>query len=115
MSPLIAHRRHSWLARRSVMAATIDKPEQAERYFGRGVKRKEDPKLITGRGSYTDDMAPPGTLHAAILRSPHAHARIRSIDVGDARNVPGVVAVYTGADIKESYAGLPCGWLLPDM
>ena len=95
------------------MATTLEKPEGAERYFGRGLKRREDPKLITGRGRYTDDLAPRGTLHAAILRSPHAHATITKIDVEAAREAPGVVAVYTGAEIKEVYAGLPCGFILP--
>ena len=90
------------------MATTIEKPEGAERYFGRGVKRREDPKLITGRGRYTDDVHPTGALHVAILRSPYAHARITSIDTTAAHALPGVVAVYTGADIKESFAGLPC-------
>jgi carbon-monoxide dehydrogenase large subunit len=95
------------------MATTIEKPEGAERYFGRGVKRREDPKLITGRGRYTDDVHLTGALHVAILRSPYAHARITSIDTTAAHALPGVVAVYTGAEIKESFAGLPCGWILP--
>lgn len=97
------------------MATVVDKPEGAEKYFGRGVKRTEDPRLITGRGRYTDDLAPAGMLHMQILRSPYAHARITSIDVSAARDLPGVVAVYTGGDIKNSFSGLPCGWLLPDM
>jgi len=94
---------------------TVEKPIGAERYFGRGVKRREDPKLITGRGHYTDDIAPPGVLHAEILRSPYAHARITSIDASAAKNMPGVVAVYTGADIKDRFAGIPTGWVLPEM
>ncbi|HET8628096.1 MAG TPA: molybdopterin cofactor-binding domain-containing protein [Thermomicrobiales bacterium] len=97
------------------MATTVDKPEQAEKYFGRGVKRVEDPRLITGQGNYTDDIAPTGTLYAAILRSPYAHARIRGIDVSGARQAPGVVAAFSGADLKDKVGGLPCGWLLPDM
>jgi carbon-monoxide dehydrogenase large subunit len=94
---------------------TTEKPAEAERYFGRGVKRREDPKLITGSGRYTDDIAPPGVLHVAILRSPHAHARIKGIDVAEVRALPGIVAVYTGADIRDAFAGIPCGWVLPDM
>src|SRR3712207_5993488 len=97
------------------MATTAERPEQAERYFGRGLKRTEDPRLITGRGSFTDDLSRPGMLYASILRSPYAHARIRSIDVADARGMAGVVAVYTGEDIRQQYAGLPCGWVLPDL
>ncbi len=94
---------------------TVEKPVGAERYFGRGVKRREDPKLITGQGHYTDDIAPPSVLHAEILRSPYAHARITSIDTSAAKSMPGVVAVYTGADIKDRFAGIPVGWVLPDM
>jgi aerobic carbon-monoxide dehydrogenase large subunit len=90
------------------MATTLEKPE-ASRYFGRGLKRREDPKLITGRGRYTDDLTPTGALHMAILRSPHAHARITSLDTSAAAARPGVVGVYTGADIKEQFGTLPCG------
>ncbi len=94
---------------------TVEKPAEAELYFGRGVKRREDPKLITGRGRYTDDMAPAGTLDMSILRSPYAHARITGIDVSAAKALPGVVAVYTGADLRDKFAGIPTGWVLPDM
>ena len=68
------------------------------RYFGAEVRRVEDPKLITGRGCYLDDLQIAGVLHAAFVRSPHAHARIRAIDAGAARALPGVVAVFTAAD-----------------
>ena len=61
--------------------------------FGSSVRRREDPRLITGRATYTDDVKLPGMLHAAILRSPHAHARIKSIQVDDARAHEGVHAV----------------------
>ena len=94
---------------------TVEKPAEAELYFGRGVKRREDPKLITGRGRYTDDIAPAGTLAMSILRSPYAHARITGIDVSAAKALPGVVAVYTGADLRDKFAGIPTGWVLPDM
>jgi len=95
------------------MATTLEKPQDPSRYFGRSLKRREDPKLITGRGRYTDDLTPVGALHVAILRSPHAHARITSIDTSAALARPDVVAVYTGADIKEQFGTLPCGWILP--
>jgi len=94
---------------------TVEKPVEAERYVGRGVKRREDPKLITGRGRYTDDITPTGSLHAVILRSPYAHARITGINASEARSLPGVVAVYTGADLKDKFGGIPTGWVLPDM
>ena len=83
------------------------------RSFGSGIRRREDPRLITGRAPYTDDIKLPGMVHAAILRSPHAHAGIRSIDTSGAALQPGVVAVYTGADTDGVLAGLPCAWLLP--
>jgi CO/xanthine dehydrogenase Mo-binding subunit len=68
------------------------------RWVGRSVPRKEDPKLLTGRGAYVGDVTVPGLLHGAVLRSPHANARIRSIDTSRAEALPGVVAVLTGAD-----------------
>ena len=63
------------------------------RYFGASVKRLEDPRLITGRGQYLDDIAVPDLLHVAVVRSPHGHARINQIDCEMARAAPGVVAV----------------------
>ena len=64
-------------------------------------KRVEDPRLITGAGRYLDDLSPPGTLHLAILRSPHAHARIMALHVGEAARQPGVVAAIGGADVAH--------------
>ena len=63
------------------------------------VRRREDPRLITGAGEFVDDLRVPGCLHAAMLRTPHAHARIRSIDVAAARRAPGVVGVFVAADL----------------
>ena len=77
--------------------------------IGASVKRKEDLRFLSGRGQYTDDIVRPGQLHAWILRSPHAHARIRAIDTAAAASKPGVVAIYTGADLA-AIGGLPCGW-----
>ncbi len=82
--------------------------------FGSGIRRREDPRLITGSASYTDDITLPGTLHAALLRSPYAHARINGIDTSQAAAAQGVVAVYTGADTEGEIAPAPCAWLLPD-
>jgi carbon-monoxide dehydrogenase large subunit len=76
-------------------------------YVGQPVKRFEDPKLITGRGSFVDDIKLPDMLHAAVLRSPYAHARIKSVDASAARNLPGVVAVLTGADIAGVLPDIP--------
>jgi carbon-monoxide dehydrogenase large subunit len=80
---------------------------------GSRIKRREDPRLIMGRGTYVDDVQLPRMTHAAILRSPYAHARIRSIDVDKAKALPGVVMVLTGADLQGK--NVPCGWTLPDM
>lgn len=70
------------------------------RWIGKSLKRVEDPRYLVGRGGYIGDLKFPGLLHAAILRSPHAHARISSIDTAAARSLPGVVGVFTGADCK---------------
>ena len=83
--------------------------------FGSRIKRREDPKLITGQGTFTDDIRLVGVLHAVLVRSPHAHARISSIDASKARNHPGVVAVFTGADLQQQLGSMPVGWVLPDL
>jgi carbon-monoxide dehydrogenase large subunit len=74
--------------------------------IGQPVRRKEDARFLTGRGRYTDDMDLPGQAHLAILRSPHAHARIVSLDVAAARSAPGVIAVLTGHDAAADGIGL---------
>ena len=84
------------------------------RIFGSGIRRREDPRLITGQASYTDDIALSGTVYAAILRSPHAHAKIRSIDTAAAVAAPGVLAVYTGADTEGVLNPIPCAWIIPE-
>ncbi|MCC6534848.1 MAG: xanthine dehydrogenase family protein molybdopterin-binding subunit [Burkholderiales bacterium] len=80
--------------------------------LGQSVRRKEDYRFLTGAGTYTDDVSVPGQLYAYFLRSPHAHARIRSIDTQAARAAPGVAAVFVGADLAGQVNGLPCGWLI---
>ena len=76
--------------------------------IGQGVSRFEDPRLVRGGGRYTDDIKLPGLAHGVVLRSPHAHAKIRSIDVSAAKKAPGVLAVLTSADIKSAgYGDLP--------
>ena len=72
---------------------------------GAKIHRREDPRLITGHGHYIDDFARTGTAYAAFVRSPHAHARVKSIDVTDASKAPGVVGVYTARDFKGQLAG----------
>lgn len=77
--------------------------------FGQPVPRTEDARLLTGRGRYTDDITLPGQLHAAVLRSPHAHADLLSVDVSEALAAPGVRAVVTGPDLEADGIGhLPC-------
>ena len=81
--------------------------------IGARVLRKEDKRFITGKGRYTDDIALQGMTHAQFVRSPHAHARIVSIDTAEAAASPGVVAVLTGADLADDrIGGLICGWMI---
>src|SRR5512138_4238 len=80
-----------------------------DRLFGKSIKRREDPRFITGRGNYVDDVRLPGMTYAAFVRSPHAHARVRRIDTAAAAKHPGVVAVFTGKDMT-GVNSLPCGW-----
>src|SRR4029453_7565947 len=77
--------------------------------YGQAIKRREDPRFITGRGQYVDDVKLTGLTYAAFVRSPHAHARIRRIDVAPAKAHAGVVAVFTGTDMV-GVNSLPCGW-----
>jgi len=90
---------------------------EARTYIGASIRRVEDRRFITGRGRYTDDIVLPGMLYAWIVRSPHAHARIRAIRTEKARQHPGVVAVFTGKDMLDDGVGsLPTGWQIgPDM
>lgn len=81
----------------------------SNKYIGQSVKRVEDKRFITGQGRYTDDIMLPRMVHAYILRSPYAHARIKSIDTSEALAMKGVVAIYTGKDF-ENVNGVPCGW-----
>jgi aerobic carbon-monoxide dehydrogenase large subunit len=89
--------------------------ERAHGQVGRRVLRKEDSALVTGKARYTDDLKLPGMLHMAVLRSPMAHARIRSLDVSEVRRRPGVVAAFTGEELAGEWtAGLPCAWQLTE-
>lgn len=96
------------------MTATVEPSAAAEHEVGRARVRKEDEHLITGRTRWTDNFVLPGMLHAAMLRSPMAHARIAAIDVEQARQMPGVVAVYTGADLAEEQGSLPNAWQITE-
>ncbi len=77
--------------------------------IGQPIRRVEDRRFLTGHGRYLDDIVRPRQAYAAMLRSPHAHARIRAIDVGDAVGAPGVLAVFTGEDLARAGIGtIPC-------
>ena len=85
--------------------------------LGRGRRRKEDAKLLTGQTNWTDNITLPGLLHMAVLRSPMAHAKIVSVDVSAALELPGVIAAYSGKDLADVMgASMPCAWpVTPDM
>ena len=87
---------------------------KTERLVGKRIKRREDPRLITGTATYVDDIQMPGMHHACIVRSPHGAARIKSIEIKPARELPGVVAVFTGRD-TEGVGPVPCGASLPGL
>jgi carbon-monoxide dehydrogenase large subunit len=93
------------------MTETIDK---AESVLGQPVRRKEDAHLITGQTHWTDNISLPGMLHMAVLRSPMGHARITRVDVDPARQRPGVVAAYSGAELADSWGSLPMGWTVSE-
>jgi aerobic carbon-monoxide dehydrogenase large subunit len=105
MATLSIHDLRSHVAKRRVEAVSL---------IGQPLTRREDPPLLTGRGQYVDDIAPEGTLHAFVVRSPLAHARITGIDVTEARQAEGVAAVFTAEDLAEQGVGaLPGGEGLP--
>jgi carbon-monoxide dehydrogenase large subunit len=98
------------------VTVTEPAPQVAAGEVGQARLRKEDARLIVGRTNWTDNLALPGLLHLAILRSPMAHARITNIDASEARQRPGVVAVFTGSDLAAEQGSLPCAWpVTPDM
>ena len=88
----------------------------ATQMIGASIKRVEDPRFITGKGLYTDDIQLPGLTYAVFVRSPYAHAKINRLDISAARAMPGVVAIYTGEDMQKAGIGGPiCGWSLPGL
>lgn len=93
----------------------VDDPITTTPVLGTRRLRKEDPELLTGEARYVDDLVVPGALWMVAIRSPHAHARITSIDLSAALEMPGVVAGFTGADLAEAWAApLPCAWSVTD-
>jgi len=85
----------------------------AIKYMGQPLRRREDFKFITGKGRYTDDIKAPGTLHMAILRSPHAHAAIKRVDLTAARAAPGVRVALSGADLAGKIGPIEPNWVIP--
>ena len=84
--------------------------------IGARVLRKEDYRFLTGAGQYTDDVDLPHQSYAAFVRSPHAHANLKKVNIEKAKKAPGVLAVYVGADLANAkVGGLPCGWLITDV
>src|SRR5438876_6883340 len=86
-----------------------------QRYVGQAMKRKEDPRLVSGTSSYVDDISMPGMLHMAITRSIHAHARIKRIDISKAQRLPGVHAVITGEEVAANCGPVPSAGEIPNM
>jgi len=84
--------------------------ETVDHEVGKARTRKEDARLITGQTSWTDNMTLPGLAYVAFLRSPYSHARITSVDLSAARQAPGVMAVFSGADFAAEQGSLPCAW-----
>src|SRR5687767_8149362 len=85
--------------------------ERTGAYIGERVGRKEDARLLTGETRWVDNLSVPGMVWMAVVRSPYANARIRSVDASAAQEAEGVVAVFSAADLREEWAaGLPCAW-----
>src|SRR3989454_3611914 len=87
---------------------------QTTKVFGQSVLRKEDDRFLTGRGNFVADMLPPGTVFAKFVRSPYAHARIRSINTAKARRLPGVLDVLTSQDMKDQVGDIITAWAIPN-
>ena len=90
------------------MTAAPEAPQAPE--LGQARLRKEDARLVTGQTNWTDNITLPGMLHMAFLRSPYAHAKITRVDVSGAKELPGVIAAFSGADFADEQGSLPCAW-----
>ncbi len=109
------------IAEQIAESGQVDAPDETRkpggtREMGRSRGRKEDARLITGRTRWTDNLQLPGMLHLSVVRSPVAHARITTLDTAAAGQAPGVLGVFTAADLDAEQVGLPCAWTVtPDM
>ena len=97
------------------IAATTAPGKEGLRWIGKSLNRVEDPRFLKGEGRYVDDIVLPNMLHAAIKRSPHAHALIKSIDTSKAEALPGVVRVLTGKDVEAHAGQLPSFSMNPNI
>ena len=91
----------------------MTEPAQPTSYIGQSLRRREDYKFLTGNGRYVDDIRLPGTLYLAILRSPHAHARITAIDLYAARAIAGVRLALAGPDLIGKIGNINPNWVIP--
>jgi len=104
---------------RSIPAASPTEGEdgptipRTETYLGQSLRRREDARFIVGKGRYVDDIKLPGTLHLALLRSPHAHAVITGVDLSEARSVSGVRLALAGSDLSGKIDKIKPNWILP--
>src|SRR5262245_36414389 len=87
----------------------------SQKYVGQAMKRKEDPRLVSGTSTYVDDIVIPGMLHMAITRSIHGHARITRVDTSKAQKIPGVVAIVTGEEAAANCGLVPSAGEIPDL
>jgi len=97
----------------TVTTENAPKVKASQGYFGRAMKRVEDPRLIKGIATYVDDLKIPGVLHAEFVRSPHANAKIKSIKTDTAKKLQGVVGIFTGADVNDKVGTIPCASPIP--
>ncbi|GBC69562.1 Carbon monoxide dehydrogenase large chain [archaeon HR01] len=96
------------------LAGPHKQPMAVTTLFGASVKRREDPRLLTGSSKFTADFSPPNTLYAVFVRSSYAHANLATVDVGKALKADGVVAVLTGAELGDELGQVPCAWAIPN-
>ena len=101
-------------ARQEMEVSVEEKVTVQGRYVGKRSIRREDSRMITGHGRYTEDITPPGTVYAHFLRSDYAHAKIKNVNTKKAEKMPGVIGVYTGKDFIEKLNPIPTAWTIPN-
>src|SRR5258706_6019590 len=113
--PLPLHRLSQHRARHCIagLGGTAMTEATAIKYVGQPLRRREDFKFVTGKGRYTDDLNVLGMLHMAVLRSPHAHANIKQVDLSAAKAAPGVRLALSGADLAGKVGSIVPNWIMP--